>query len=65
MKRTLDGAKAVITCFSLRIFEDTWGSDSGWSGGDGRAEGVRAVRRAEGTGRGWPWSSSQEFGVFL
>ena len=45
------GAKAVITCFSLGIVEDTRGRDSGWSGGDGGAEGdgwaegVRAMRR--------------------
>ena len=39
------GAKAVIMCFSLGIVEDTWGRDSGRSGGDGRAEGVRAMRR--------------------
>ena len=46
------GAKAVVMCFSLGIVEDTWGRDSGQRGGDGGAEGVRAMRMAEGSGCG-------------
>lgn len=46
------GMKAFIMCFSLRIFEDMRGRDSGGSGGDSGAEGVRAVRWAEGPAAG-------------